>query len=64
MNKLRIGAIYTDRHVGQLLYMGRLGYEFNETKGIKGSNIFRVLSHPKHMTFVWLTKKEIEQLQP
>jgi hypothetical protein len=63
MNKLRIGTIYTDRHIGKLLYMGKIGYNFNEITGVKGSNIFRVLNS-RTVAFVWLTKKEIEQLQP
>lgn len=63
MEKLRVGAIYTDRHLGKLLYMGRIGFNFNEITGIKGSNIFRVLNR-RGVSFVWLTKKEIELLQP
>ena len=63
MNKLRIGTIYTDRHIGKLIYIGRIGYEVKHLTGVPGSNMFRALNL-KGETYVRLTKKEIEQLQP
>lgn len=61
MRKLVIGEIYTERFLGKLQYMGRIGYELKE-RGIKGSNIFRILSWKSVMCTVWLTKKEIKEL--
>ena len=60
MENLVIGHIYKDKFLGNLMYMGRIGYEVKD-RGIKGSNIFRVLSWKTTCT-VWLTKKEIKEL--
>jgi hypothetical protein len=60
MITLVIGKVYTDRHIGRLSYIGRIGYELN-IPGVKGSNVFVDLSTGVQ---VRLTKKEIEQLQP
>lgn len=63
MNKLRIGTIYTDRQIGKVIYIGRIGYEINHLTGVKGSNMFRALDL-KNESYVRFTKKEIELLQP
>lgn len=63
MNKLCIGYIYTDVQIGKLIYIGRIGYEVKYLTGVPGSNMFRALDL-KGKTYVRLTKKEIEQLQP
>lgn len=60
MITLVTGKVYTDRHIGRLSYIGRIGYELN-IPGVKGSNVFVDLSTGVQ---VRLTKKEIEQLQP
>lgn len=60
MENLVIGQIYKDRFLGNLMYMGRIGYELKD-RGVKGSNIFRIMSW-KAMCIVWLTKKEIKEL--
>ena len=59
--KLTVGEIYHDKHLKDVLYMGRIGIEFNGTTGIKGSHIFRVLNM-KGPSLVWLTKEEISLL--
>lgn len=58
MITLVIGKVYTDRHIGRLSYIGRIGYELN-IPGVKGSNIFVDLSTGIQ---VRLSKKEITQL--
>jgi hypothetical protein len=64
MKQLKIGAIYIDKHIGKLIYIGRIGYEINHLTGVRGSNMFRALDM-RHATYVRLTKKEIESsLQP
>lgn len=60
MKKLKIGKVYTDKQIGKVVYMGRIGFELN-VPGIKGSNIFVDLSTGMQ---IWLTKKDITTLQP
>lgn len=63
MKKLSIGYIYTDVQIGKLIYIGRIGYEIKHLTGVPGSHMFRALDL-KNETYVRLTKKDIEQLQP
>jgi hypothetical protein len=63
MNKLKIGCIYKDAQIGRLIYIGRIGYEIKHIKGVLGTNMFRGLDL-KNETYIKLTKKEIELLQP
>ena len=58
MITLVIGKVYTDRHIGKLSYIGRIGYELN-IPGVKGTNVFVDLSTGIQ---VKLKKKEIAKL--
>jgi len=55
---LKLEAIYTDKHLGRLLYIGRIGYELN-IKGVKGKAVFVIQNC---LSLVCLTKKEILDL--
>jgi len=55
---LKLESVYTDKHLGKLVYIGRIGYELN-IRGVKGKAVFVVQSC---LTLVCLTKKEISNL--
>lgn len=55
---LKLEAIYTDKDLGRLVYIGRIGYELN-IQGVKGKAVFVVQAS---LSLVCLSKEEISQL--
>lgn len=55
---LTLEAIYTDKALGKLVYIGRIGYELN-IRGVKGRAVFVV---QRCLSLVILSKKEIDDL--
>lgn len=55
---LTLKAIYTDKALGKLVYIGRIGYELN-IRGVKGRAVFVVQNT---LSLVILSKREINQL--
>jgi len=55
---LKLEAVYTDKHLGRLVYIGRIGYELN-IQGVKGKAVFVVQNT---LSLVCLTKQEILDL--
>lgn len=55
---LKLEAIYTDKDLGRLVYIGRIGYELN-IQGVKGKAVFVAQNT---LSLVYLSKQEITQL--
>jgi hypothetical protein len=64
VNNIRIGEIFTDRILGKMLYIGRIGYELNMPQicKLKGRHIF-VGIDIRYPTLIPFTKKNIQELQ-
>jgi len=62
MKNLVIGKIYKDSIMDlPLLYMGRLGFEFNtDVKGKKGSYTFQIMGHNKPCHYILFNEKELQ----